>query len=78
MNILYEDNGAFKVATVLAEGDTSLQVEAPHGKRAKIKLTDRISAMKLIGQQHGMFKRETTVNGGTPIPVVLSPAEQLL
>jgi hypothetical protein len=34
--------------------------------------------MKLIGQQHGMFKSETTVNGGTPIPVVLSQAEQLL
>ena len=48
------------------------------GKRTKIKLTDRISALKLIGQQHGMFKSETTVNGGTPIPVVLSAAEQLL
>jgi hypothetical protein len=48
------------------------------GKRTKIKLSDRISALKLIGQQHGMFKSETTVNGGTPIPVVLSPAEQLL
>ena len=47
-------------------------------KRTKIKLTDRISALKLIGQQHGMFKSETTVNGGTPIPVVLSEAEQLL
>jgi len=34
--------------------------------------------MKLIGQQHGMFKNETTVNGDTPIPVVLSEAEQLL
>ena len=40
MNVLYDDNGAFKVATVLADGDNSLQVEAPHGKRAKIKSRD--------------------------------------
>jgi exoribonuclease-2 len=40
VNVLYEENGAFKVATVLADGDSSLQVEAPHGKRAKIKAKD--------------------------------------
>lgn len=40
MNVLYEDNGAFKVASVLADGDTALQVQAPHGKRAKIKARD--------------------------------------
>jgi exoribonuclease II len=40
VNVLYEENGAFKVATVLTDGDTSLQVEAPHGKRAKIKVKD--------------------------------------
>jgi hypothetical protein len=55
-----------------------IETKRGRGKRTKIKLTDRISAMKLIGQQHGMFKSETTVNGGTPIPVVLSQAEQLL
>jgi exoribonuclease-2 len=37
MNVLYEENGAFKVGAVLAESDTSLQVEAPHGKRSKVK-----------------------------------------
>ena len=37
MNVLYEDTGAFKIGTVLAEHDASLHVEAPHGKRAKIK-----------------------------------------
>jgi len=37
MNVLYEENGSFKVGTVLSEHDTSLQVEAPHGKRSKIK-----------------------------------------
>jgi exoribonuclease-2 len=37
MNVLYEENGSFKVGAVLAEHDASLQVEAPHGKRSKVK-----------------------------------------
>jgi exoribonuclease-2 len=37
MNVFYEDEGSFKVGAVLADHDTSLQVEAPHGKRSKIK-----------------------------------------
>jgi exoribonuclease-2 len=37
MNVLYEESGAFKSGTVLADNDSSLQVEAPHGKRSKIK-----------------------------------------
>jgi exoribonuclease-2 len=36
-NVFYEEEGAFKVGAVLADHDTSLQVEAPHGKRSKIK-----------------------------------------
>ena len=37
MNVFYEDEGAFKVAAILADNGTSLQVEASHGKRSKIK-----------------------------------------
>ncbi|HEX6827511.1 MAG TPA: ribonuclease catalytic domain-containing protein, partial [Burkholderiales bacterium] len=37
MNVLYEEEGAFKVGSVMADSGTSLQVEAPHGKRSKIK-----------------------------------------
>ncbi len=37
MNVFYEEEGDFKVGAVLADNDTSLQVEAPHGKRSKIK-----------------------------------------
>ena len=37
MNVFYEEEGTFKVGAVLADNTTSLQVEAPHGKRAKIK-----------------------------------------
>jgi len=37
MNVLYEEDGEFKVGAVLADNNTSLQVEAPHGKRSKVK-----------------------------------------
>ena len=37
MNILYEEQGDYRVATVLADNGTSLQVETASGKRAKVK-----------------------------------------
>ncbi|MDE2344455.1 MAG: RNB domain-containing ribonuclease [Betaproteobacteria bacterium] len=37
MNVFYEESGELKVASVLADNVQSLQVEAPHGKRSKIK-----------------------------------------
>lgn len=37
MNVFYEEEGAIKVGAILADNATSLQVEAPHGKRSKIK-----------------------------------------
>jgi exoribonuclease-2 len=37
MHVLYEESGSFKAGTVLADNDSSLQVEAPHGKRSKVK-----------------------------------------
>ncbi len=37
MHVFFEDDGAFKAGTVLADNDTSLQVEAASGKRLKIK-----------------------------------------
>ncbi len=36
-NVFYEEEGDFKVGAVRTDHDTSLQVEAPHGKRSKIK-----------------------------------------
>ena len=38
VNVFYEEEGTLKVASILADNDTSLQVEAPHGKRSKIKV----------------------------------------
>ncbi|HNP25735.1 MAG TPA: RNB domain-containing ribonuclease, partial [Nitrosomonas sp.] len=37
MNVFYEESGSFKVGAILADNATSLQVEAAHGKRSKIK-----------------------------------------
>ncbi len=37
MNVFYEEDGSFKVGTVLADNNTSLQIETQHGKRAKLK-----------------------------------------
>ncbi len=37
MNIFFEEDGSFKVGTVLTDNTTSLQVENLHGKRSKIK-----------------------------------------
>jgi exoribonuclease II len=37
MHVFYEEGGTFKVGSVLADQNTSLQIEAPHGKRSKIK-----------------------------------------
>ncbi|HTS55713.1 MAG TPA: RNB domain-containing ribonuclease [Burkholderiales bacterium] len=37
MNVFYEEEGSFRIGTILADNDASLQVEAPHGKRTKIK-----------------------------------------
>jgi exoribonuclease II len=37
MHLLYEEDGSYKAATILADQNTSFMVEAPHGKRSKIK-----------------------------------------
>jgi exoribonuclease-2 len=37
LNVFYEEEGTFKVGSILADNTTSLHIEAPHGKRAKIK-----------------------------------------
>ena len=37
MNILYEEDGSFKVGSIMTDNTTSLQVESVSGKRSKIK-----------------------------------------
>ena len=40
MHVLFEEDGAFKTATLVADNDSSLQVETASGKRSKIKTTN--------------------------------------
>jgi len=40
MNIFYEEDGGFKVGSIMTDNDTSLQVESTHGKRSKIKASN--------------------------------------
>ena len=40
MNILYEEDGNFKVGSILADNTTSLQIESISGKRSKIKVAN--------------------------------------
>lgn len=40
MNIFYEEDGGFKVGSILEDNTTSLQVENTHGKRSKVKSTN--------------------------------------
>ncbi|MBE2260819.1 MAG: RNB domain-containing ribonuclease [Rhodobacteraceae bacterium] len=37
MHVLYEEDGAFRTATIVLDNDSSLQVEAASGKRSKVK-----------------------------------------
>jgi exoribonuclease II len=37
MNVLFEEDGGFKAGSIMADNDSSLQIEMPTGKRSKIK-----------------------------------------
>lgn len=40
MNILYEENGSFKVGSIMTDNTSSLQIESISGKRSKIKASN--------------------------------------
>lgn len=40
MNVLYEEEGEFKVGAVLSQSPASYQIESPHGRRSKIKIAN--------------------------------------
>ena len=63
MNVLYEDDGTFKVAAVLADGENSLQVQAPHGKRAKIKAKDVLLRFPEPGAAELLAQAEALAGG---------------
>jgi exoribonuclease II len=63
MNVLYEDNGTFKAATVLSDGENSLQVEAPRGKRTKIRTRDVLLRFPEPGAAELLARAETFAEG---------------
>jgi len=54
--VLFEEDGAFRVGTILGESGASLQVEAAHGKRSKVKAASIL--MRFDGQPLGAFMPE--------------------
>jgi exoribonuclease-2 len=54
LSVFYEEEGGFKVGTVLADQDASLQVEAPHGRRSKVKASAVLFRFDGSGLSHFM------------------------
>ena len=63
MHVLYEENGGFKAGSVLAAGDASLQVEAPHGKRSKVKANAVLLRFESPGAADLLSQSETFAAG---------------
>jgi exoribonuclease II len=63
MNIFYEEDGAFKVGTILTDNTTSLQVENTHGKRSKIKANNVLLRFAQPGLSEFMAQAENIAAG---------------
>ncbi|MBI2313059.1 MAG: RNB domain-containing ribonuclease [Betaproteobacteria bacterium] len=66
MNVLYEEEGSFKVGAVLSDNTTSLQVEAPHGKRSKVKATAVVLRFEQPGVAEFMERAQALAAGLDP------------
>ena len=64
MNVLFEEDGGFKAGSIMADNDSSLQVEMPSGKRSKIK-----SATVLLRLEKP--SAGTLLEQATPYPVIV-------
>lgn len=51
--VLFEEDGAFRVGTILSEAGAAFQVEAAHGKRSKVKASAVL--LRFDGQSLGAF-----------------------
>lgn len=54
--VLFEEDGAFRVGTILSEAGASFQVEAAHGKRSKVKASSIL--LRFDGQALAPFMQE--------------------
>ncbi|HEY6094971.1 MAG TPA: RNB domain-containing ribonuclease, partial [Gallionellaceae bacterium] len=58
MNIFYEEDGSFKVGSIMTDNTTSLQVESLHGKRSKIKAANGLLRFAQPGLAEFMAQAE--------------------
>ncbi len=63
MNIFYEEDGGFKVGSILTDNTTSLQVENTHGKRSKIKAANVMLRFAQPGLSEFMTQAEEIADG---------------
>lgn len=54
MNVFYEEDGGFKIASIMTEADSSMQVESGTGKRSKIKVANVL--MRFEGSLAGFIE----------------------
>ncbi|HQZ44517.1 MAG TPA: RNB domain-containing ribonuclease [Usitatibacteraceae bacterium] len=75
--VFFEEDGAFRVGTILAEAGAAFQVEAAHGKRSKVKASAVL--LRFDGQVLTSFMPEAQVRAGEIDPKFLwevcGPAE---
>ncbi len=50
MNVMYEEEGSFKIASVMSEAENTLQVESASGKRSKIKAANVLMKFEMALQ----------------------------
>jgi exoribonuclease II len=63
MLVLYEESGDFRIGSILSESDASLQVEAPHGKRSKIKAAHVLLRFDDASPADFLARAETAAGG---------------
>ncbi|OIR06714.1 exoribonuclease 2 [mine drainage metagenome] len=63
MNVLFEEDGAFRAGTVLADNNTSLQVELASGKRAKVKAANVLLRFAEPAAAELMMRAEAEAGG---------------
>jgi exoribonuclease-2 len=63
MFVLYEEDGAFKAGTILADNDATLQVENTHGKRVKLKRAHVLMEFREPGPSDLLARAETEAEG---------------
>jgi exoribonuclease-2 len=63
MNVLFEEDGAFKTGTIVADNDSSLQVDTASGKRVKLKAANVLLRFAAPGAGELLAQAEVEAEG---------------